>query len=107
MFFNINGTNWRVQYENPLSDELKRSNGSISLGVTDRNTHTIYLSSALHGYMERKVLIHELCHAICMSYDVHLPIEQEEILCDFVATYGDEVFGIVDMILMAVRRETG
>jgi hypothetical protein len=104
MFFNINGTNWQVQYKNSNSSKLKRSDGTISLGVTDRDTHTIYLSSALHGYMERKVLIHEVCHAICMSYDVHLPIEQEEILCDFVATYGDEVFGIVNMILMAVRR---
>ena len=104
MFFTINGTNWRVQYENALSGELRRSDGTISLGVTDRNTHTIYLSDKLQGFMQRKVLIHEVCHAICMSYDVHLPIEQEEVLCDFVATYGDEVFGIVDMILGAVRR---
>lgn len=64
----------------------------------------VYLSNALRGFMQRKVLIHEVCHAICMSYDVYLPIEQEEILCDFVATYGDEVFDIVDMVLGAVRR---
>ena len=43
-------------------------------------------------------------NTICMSYDVYLPIEQEEILCDFVATYGDEVFDIVDMVLGAARR---
>lgn len=104
MIFNINGTIWQVQYENPLSGELRRSDGTISFGVTDRNTHMIYLSNALRGHMERKVLIHEVCHAICMSYDVYLPIEQEEILCDFVATYGDEVFDIVDMVLGAVRR---
>ena len=104
MIFSINGTIWQVQYENPLSGELKRSDNVSVLGVTDRNTHTIYLSNALHGHMERKVLIHEVCHAICMSYDVHLPIEQEEVLCDFVATYGDEVFDIVDMVLGAVRR---
>ena len=104
MVFSINDTIWRVQYVNANSSELRRSDNVSVLGVTDRNTHTIYLSNALHGHMERKVLIHEVCHAICMSYDVHLPIEQEEILCDFVATYGDEVFGIVDMILGAVRR---
>lgn len=104
MFFTINGTNWRVQYENSNSGELKRSDNVSVLGVTDRNTHTIYLSNALRGFMERKVLIHEVCHAICMSYDVYLPIEQEEILCDFVATYGDEVFDIVDMVLGVVRR---
>lgn len=104
MFFTINSTNWRVQYENSNSGELKRSDNVSVLGVTDRNTHTIYLSNVLRGYMQRKVLIHEVCHAICMSYDVYLPVEQEEILCDFVATYGDEVFDIVDMVLGAVRR---
>ena len=93
-----------MNYKTPIEVELKRSDGTISLGVTDRNTHTIYLSNALRGFMERKVLIHEVCHAICMSYDVYLPIEQEEILCDFVATYGDEVFDIVDMVLGVVRR---
>lgn len=104
MDIRVNDTLWHIQFKKPTSSELKRSDGTISLGVTDRNTHTIYLSNALRGFMQRKVLIHEVCHAICMSYDVYLPIEQEEILCDFVATYGDEVFDIVDMVLGAVRR---
>jgi hypothetical protein len=104
MIFSINGTMWQVQCKNSNSGELKRSDNVSVLGVTDRNTHTIYLSNVLRGFMQRKVLIHEVCHAICMSYDVYLPIEQEEILCDFVATYGDEVFDIVDMVLGAVRR---
>jgi hypothetical protein len=104
MIFSINGTMWQAQYKNSNSSELRRSDNTISLGVTDRNTHTIYLSDKLQGFMLRKVLIHEICHAICMSYDVYLPIEQEEILCDFVATYGDKVFDIVDMVLGAVRR---
>lgn len=104
MFFTINGTIWHIQYKNSNSSELRRSDNTISLGVTDRNTHTIYLSDKLQGFMLRKVLIHEICHAVCMSYDVYLHIEQEEILCDFVATYGDEIFDIVDMVLGAVRR---
>ena len=104
MIFSINGTMWQVQYKNSNSSELRRSDNTISLGVTDIRTHTVCLSNKLRGYMLRKVLIHEICHAICMSYDVYLPIEQEEILCDFVATYGDEVFDIVDMVLGAVRR---
>lgn len=104
MIFNINGTIWHIQYKNSNSSELRRSDNTISLGVTDRNAHTIYLSDKLQGFMLRKVLIHEICHAVCMSYDIYLPIEQEEILCDFVATYGDEIFDIVDMVLGAVRR---
>lgn len=106
MIFSINGTIWRLEYKNPNMDELKRSDGTFAFGVTDRNVNTIYLSNALHGYMKRKVLIHEVCHAICMSYDVYLPIEQEEILCDFVATYGEEVFEIVDMLLNTVCLES-
>lgn len=104
MIFSINGTMWQVQYKNLNSSELRRSDNTISLGVTDGNTHTIYLSDKLQGFMLRKVLIHEICHAVCMSYDIYLPIETEEILCDFVATYGDEIFDIVDMVLGAVRR---
>ena len=104
MIFHINGTMWQVQYKNSNSSELKRSDKGEEVGGSDRNREKIYLSNDLRGVMQRKVLIHEVCHAICMSYDVYLPIEQEEILCDFVATYGDEVFDIVDMVLGAVRR---
>lgn len=83
---------------NGLCDGFYAMNNSMLTGFNGINTN------ALRGFMQRKVLIHEVCHAICMSYDVYLPIEQEEILCDFVATYGDEVFDIVDMVLGAVRR---
>ena len=107
MDFVINGIKWQVLYKNSNSSELMRSNGTRALGVTDVRTHTVCLSNKLCGYMLRKVLIHEICHAICMSYDVFLPIDQEEILCDFVANYGDEVFEIVDMILSATVRRVG
>ena len=30
--------------------------------------------------------------------------EQEEFLCDFVATYGDEVFDMVDMMVGEIRK---
>lgn len=104
MFFTINDTTWHIKYVNANNRQLRRSDGTLSVGVTDRNTNTVYLSDMLQGGFLRKVLIHEITHAICMSYDIYLPIEQEEILCDFVATYGDEVFDIVDMVLGAVRR---
>lgn len=53
MIFNINGTIWHIQYKNSNSSELKRSDNTISLGVTDRNTHTIYLSDKLQGFEPR------------------------------------------------------
>lgn len=80
------------------SSLLSRTDGSMSVGVTDMNTHCIYLAKSLHGAFLRKVIIHELCHCVCMSYNIYMPIEQEEMLCDFVATYGDQVFEIVDIL---------
>lgn len=102
MIFNINGTIWHLEYKSPNADELMRSDGTFSFGVTDRNVNTIYISSQIRGPFLRKVCIHEICHAFCMSYNIFLPIEQEEILCDFVATHGEEVFEIVDMLLNTV-----
>lgn len=104
MIFKVNGTIWHVEYKKPYADDLKRSDGTYTIGMTDGNTHCIYVLDTLRGALLRKVLIHEICHAICMSYDIYLPIEQEEVLCDFVATYGEEVFYILDMILCAEKR---
>ena len=104
MAFTINGIDWNVVIVSPTDDRLRRSDGGISIGVTDNNTKEIYISNLVRGGFFRKVLTHEVCHAICMSYDIFLPIEQEEIVCDFVATYGEEVFEIVDMLLSSMRR---
>lgn len=87
-----------------ILDYLCRSDGSFTVGVTDNTTHCICLSNRLVGGFKRKVLIHELCHAVCMSYNIHIPLEQEEFLCDFVATYGDEVFDMVDMMVGEIRK---
>lgn len=101
MNFEINGIRWSIISVPHFSDCLRRSDGSFTVGVTDNSTKTICLSNRLSGAYRRKVLIHELCHAVCMSRDIYIPIEQEEFLCDFVASYGDEVMGIVDRLLSA------
>lgn len=104
MVFEINNVKWSVVSVMPSSDCLRRSDGSFTVGVTDNTTHCICLSNRLVGGFKRKVLIHELCHAVCMSYDIHIPLEQEEFLCDFVATYGDELFDMVDMMVGEIRK---
>ena len=47
--------------DNPYDLEL---NGTVRLGITDRNTHTIYIHSNLQGDLLKKVLLHELTHAL-------------------------------------------
>ena len=47
----------------------------------------------------RRVMAHELCHAFCMSYNIHMPIEQEEYLADWISLYGAELVYLLDEIL--------
>lgn len=104
MNFEINGINWTVVYVDARNRLLTRSDGSRSVAVTDANTKCVYVSNLLYGAFLRKVLLHEVCHATMFSYDIHIPIEQEEFICDFVATYGDSIFDIVGGMLIGARK---
>lgn len=90
----VNGIKWNLDFVSPNSDVLRRKNGEYTVGMTDLNTHTIYISNSISGSFFHKVLRHELCHAYCISYGIYLPIIYEEILCDAIATYGES---IIDM----------
>lgn len=98
MMFNINGYDWEVVYVNPGSSALTRSNGTVTLGSCDISARTIYISKRLPEHMRKKVLIHEICHASMASYHIELTIDQEELLCDLMATYGEEVIDIANNI---------
>ena len=48
--------------------------------------------------MRKKVLIHEICNASMASYHIELTIDQEELLCNLMSTYGEEVIDIANNI---------
>ena len=98
MTININGYKWNVVYTHNRED-LSRSDGSVTLGVTDRSVLCIYLYDKLQGHMLRKVLVHELVHAWIFSYDIYLSVEQEEFVCRFIDTYGDDILSKADELL--------
>lgn len=98
MMFDINGYDWDVVYVRPGSSMLTRSNGTATLGTCDISARTIYISNRLPEYMRKRVLIHEICHASMASYHIELTIDQEELLCDLMATYGEEVISIANKI---------
>lgn len=104
MTFIINNILWHVIFVSPVSNKLRRSDNSVTVGMTEMSTHTIYLSDMLQGAFLRKVFIHEVCHAECMSRNITMSIDQEERLCDFVASFGDEIFSIVDDLFVSLRR---
>lgn len=104
MYFTINGIEWNIRFVHPMSKELLRSDKSRTVGVTDWGKRTVFLSDMLYGAFLRKVFIHEVCHCAMFSYGIDMDIEQEEFLCDWVATYGDEVFAIVDDVFMVLKK---
>lgn len=102
--FYINGIEWEIAWENPNSNTLRRSDGSITVGVTDWNERCIYLSNALYGAFLRRVMAHELCHCFCFSYGVSMPIEEEERLADWISLYGTELVYLLDDLIKILRR---
>lgn len=100
MEFFINGDRWNIEYVKPNSPMLRRSNGTITIGVTDNNTKTIYINNRLNDGLLEKVITHEIVHCFCFSYGIYLDIDTEELIADFIATYGREVFEIADEVLM-------
>ena len=100
--YKINGITWymiRVRSDSPM---LMRSDGSITVGMCDRETQTIYVSDALHGRFLRKVLLHEICHSALFSYGIDMSVDQEELFCDLLSTYGDEIIAITDSVFKAL-----
>lgn len=96
--YRINNKTWNIRLTRSDSPMLMRSDESYTVGMCDRTTQTIYISNLLQGKFLRKVLIHEICHSAMFSYGIEMSVEQEELFCDLVATYGDEIIGIVDNV---------
>lgn len=94
---NINGLNWKIVFTENDNDLIV--NSSVRLGVTDRNRLTIFLYDGLKGKLLRKVLIHELTHAWLFSYDYNLDVETEEMLCEFLDTYAENIIDEADEYL--------
>lgn len=101
--FIINGINWNIRFVDPDSTKLYRSDGSRTVGMTDWNTSTVYIADDLSDNFMEKVLCHELCHCICFSYDIHIDIEQEEFLADWVSVYGRQVIDLLDALLSKIK----
>lgn len=97
--FRVNNLEWNISLVEPRSPVLKRSDGTITLGVTDNNDRTVYINNRLSYDMFDRVICHELCHVFSFAYNLHIPIETEEMIADFLSTYGRDVIAVADDIL--------
>lgn len=91
MEFDVNGHKWELVFVSPDSNLLKRSDGTTTVGMTDLNTNTVYVSDAISGEFLRRVIRHEFSHVYCLEYGIYFPIYFEEIFADALATYAESI----------------
>lgn len=101
--FNINNEYWEILAVNPFHFKLQRSDGSYSIGSCDDDTKTIYVNKHLKGKELKKVLCHEITHAAMFSYNIDLSYEQEELIADLIATYGEEIIKITNQVFSKIK----
>lgn len=102
---NFNGREWRILEVPPFHTSLKRSDGVYTLGCCDDLTKTIYLNWNLNTKYFKRVLCHELTHAAMYSYNIDLTYEQEEVLADIIATYGEEIIDATNLLFSRLRNK--
>lgn len=102
---NINGNNWAVCLVSSNHPELIRSDGSFTIGACDNDIKTIYILEDLPLSKMKKVLCHEITHAAMFSYNINLSIQQEELLADLIATYGQEIVYITNKIFNRIKKQ--
>lgn len=102
--FTINGEAWWIVLVPPDDIALLMSNGNFAVGACNDGTKTIYISNLLHGEEFEKVLCHELVHAAMFAYDVMLDINEEELIAEIIATFGEEIIDLTDIMFERIRR---
>lgn len=104
MTFSINNRIWYVVFTASNSPKLRRSDNSLTVGVTDDNDGCVYLSDVLRGEFLRKVLCHELVHCFMFSYSIHISIQEEEYIANWVATYGTDLITLLDNLMYSLLK---
>ena len=100
--FYMNGDFWKVRFVNPTNRILVERTGTLTVGVTNPVDRTVYLSNALLGNFLTRVTLHELAHAMMISYgyleQIHLYckkrywIDMEELIANLIADRAHEIF---------------
>lgn len=103
--FKINGIYWQIYTVPYDSAVLIREDGSRTIGMCDNYLKTIYLSDSLNEEMAWKVLCHELTHAAIYSYNIYLTEEQEELVANFIATYGEKIIETTNKVFKGLKNQ--
>lgn len=107
--FLMNGYFWRVKVVDPMSPVLIDRTNERRVATTDPLTRCVYLSKGLSGDFKTTVLLHELGHCVMFSYglidEIHAIsdpedwVDIEEMMCNFIADYGQKIFQTAQQVL--------
>lgn len=104
MKFTVNNQEWDLVFVKPNSKNLMRSDGSITIGMTDNNKKTVYINNRLNEYLTDKVICHELTHVFAFEFDYFMSIETEEIVADFMSLYGRRIVYLLDDLVVILKK---
>ena len=100
--FYMNGDWWSVRWTDPADPILVDRTRVLTCAVTDPQTMTIYLSNKLRGEFLTRVVLHELSHAMMVSYGyldiIHKYckkrywIDMEELIANLISQQAKEIF---------------
>ena len=100
--FYMNGDWWSVRWTDPTDPILVDRTNVLTCAVTDPDTMTIYLSSTLRGEFLTRVVLHELSHAMMISYgyleQIHRYckkrhwVDTEELIANLISQQAKEIF---------------
>lgn len=100
--FYMNGDWWSVRWTDPTDPILVDRTNVLTCAVTDPETMTIYLSNKLRGEFLTRVVLHELSHAMMISYgyleQIHRYckkrhwVDMEELIANLITNQAKEIF---------------
>ena len=104
MRFTVNNQEWELVLVNPNSKELVRSNGTVTIGMTDNIQKKVFINNRLNDYMFDKCLAHELCHVYAFSFDYFMDVQTEEIVADFFSLFGRSMVYMLDDLVGILKK---
>ena len=99
----VNGVRWRVRLVSPAHPLLLTPWRTHALGVCDKTTQTIYIDKTLPSQKLKEVLCHELVHAFMFSYGVDLSYDEEEMVAELMAKYGNDIVKKTNVIYNGIH----
>ena len=105
--FIINNELWKVIFVNERHSALLKPNGTFAIGACDDYSKTIFLSKNLSDESLKRVLCHEITHAIMFSYNIRMPLAQEELFAELMAIFGEEVTTISNILFSYLIKKKG